>query len=305
VELCHELRRIGFDVPITDKYVGLHIDVVKTLQMDGRLTVDGKVGTRETWPLIDKTASQPVPVRDTTQRAARLSKALATLWDKKRWRMTPGYRGSDLDEWRALEAGKRDFFAIPLAADGSEEPGATCGHAAWLLTSWWLRAMNPVMGLYPTWRTGRGPKGAEFAHRFLPILPCVGEVMGGALHRGLKEYVFKKYRVADLCDLTQPEYDDLMWFYLQWDPGHVVQVVVASPTHGFIDPRTGISARFGAYRFAADGGSTTVGQPWTWKRVTNPDPKEWTAYGIVNLTDDGRPPFGPFKDMPDYELKIL
>jgi hypothetical protein len=314
VAMCHDLRRTGYPVPVVDRYEkgSLLWRTVVAAQVDARCSVDGVAGD-ETRRALSVQPAQPLPEPDTTERGRRYSKLLATLYDDVELRMIPEYRSSDLTAWRALERGEAmdgddgPQFVVPFSYDGSGKPGATCGHAAWFVTSWNFRAINVELGIFPTWRTGRGPCG-EFPKRWLPYLPTEGEQMGGAVHRGLKEHVVAKYRVDDLVDIYRPSTGLSMGtgdlYYLQWDPGHVVTVLVAREGRGFADPRTGLPARLGCYRFAADGSKKTVGQPWTFKRMVNPDPKEWTAWEMEQLGDDGRPTHGPFRDVEDWPLRF-
>lgn len=312
--LCMELRRIGYPLEVVSDYPSRDCDlwcVLTAAQEDARIDVDGQAGT-QTRKAFAAQATQPLPVPDWTTRAARFDGLLDTLYDQRRRRMIPSYRSSDLMAWKRIEAGAvpaSDLaFVVPVACDGSGEHGQTCGHAAWNFTSWSFRAMDPDLGIFPTWRTGRGPDAAPYRNRFLPLLPVSGEMMGGVLHRGLKDYVVAKHRVVDLRDIYDPASgkkigsSDL--YYLQWDPGHVVIVVVARPGRGFIDPRTGLPARLGCYRFAADGSKYSLGQPMSWKRIVGPDAREWTAWEMASLDDDGRPSAGPFRDMPDWPIHL-
>jgi len=314
VTMCHGLRRIGYPAPVIDAYEQGSVlwRLVMAAQMDAGVDVDGVAGEHTRDALMTQ-PQQPQPEPDTTDRGRRYTNALAYLYDDTKMRMIPGYRSSDLSAWRSMESGE-DFgdykgpcFVLPNSCDGADEPGATCGHAAWFLTNWNFRAINPELGIFPTWRTGRGPSG-EFPRRWLPYLPNVGEQMGGKVHRGLAEHVVGKHRVEDLRDIYRPDtgvskgHSDL--YYLQWDPGHVVLVLVARPGRGFNDPRTGLPARLGCYRFAADGSKKTTGQPWTWKRMVNPDPREWWAWEMERLDDDGKPRGGPFRDVPDWPLRF-
>jgi hypothetical protein len=304
-ELIDELRAVGFPLPVGDVFDATVRRVVMAYQADRRLGVDGRVVYRggETWPALVADAKVPLPVLDQTPRAVRLSALPARLWDGPQFRMRPEYRASSTADWYALEKGQRLDFPLPLAADGSGRPGATCGHAAWLLMSWWFRAIAPAAKIFPTFQTGRGPDRG-YAHRMLPLCSMYGEVMSGFKHFGLAELVAAKYRVRDLPDLVRPEYGQHQWYYCQRDSGHVVTVLLVTDEHGLVDPRTGLPARLGAYRFAADGSKATTGQPWTFKRIVGTDPGEWTAWGFVPLDADGQPPFGPFRGQPDYPLVL-
>jgi hypothetical protein len=175
--------------------------------------------------------------------------------------MIPEYRSSSIAAWEGMEKGLDHRFVVPLSSDGSGCHGATCGHAAWLLTSWWMRAMHPERGILPTWRTGRGPT-SSMRNRMLPRCPVEGEMMVGKVHRGLKEYVSSVVKVTNLADLAQPGHVS-QWHLCQRLSGHVICVLRIGPDMGCIDPRTGIPAVPGLYRLAADGSKATTGRPWT------------------------------------------
>ena len=308
VDLHVDLVRVGFGVtsgyPTT--FNALTEACVKAFQLDHRLPVDGIVGP-VTHAYLDAAPTLNLAAPDTTERARRLSRALLTLWDGDRFRMRPEYRSSSVDAWRAMQAGDRREYVVPLACDGSGKHGATCGHAAWILTEWYYRGIGP--GRAPTWRTGRGPGGDPFRSRFLPLLPAAGGFIEESLHRGLSEYAGPSFRVDDLRDiydaspaLAADNPGD--WYYCQRDSGHVVLVIVARPGAGFADPRTGLPARLGAYRLAADGSKRTLGQPWTWKRIEADDVGEWTVWEMQRLRENGRPDGGPCAEHPDLPLVL-
>jgi hypothetical protein len=301
--MTRELRRVGFPLPTSDVYDPALVRVVKAFQMDMRIDVDGLAG-KQTRDALEATKSMNAPQPDRTARAGRLSSMLGYLWDDKRFRMIPGYRSSSIKQWQAMEAGERLDFVVPLACDGSEEHGATCGHAAWLIASWFFSAMLPQEGIYPTWRSGRGPAGSQFSDRWIPYLPVKGRELSGRVHRGIKEYVVYRHRVRDLCDIWDDKIGDGDLYYLQRDSGHVVLALVVRQDRGFIDPRTKLPARTGTYRFAADGSRYTLGQPWTFKRVCGPDKGQWTAWEFEALTDEGKAPYGPLADAPHWPLVL-
>jgi len=300
--LRDNLRRVGFNIEPGDVYDPQAVRCVKTFQQDARLGVDGVVGNKETWPLLLQSASEAPPMgSDDLGRSLRFSKMVTKLWDPEKFRMIPGYWASSIKEWEKVEKGGRGEFVVPRAAISPRYWGATCGHAAWVMTHWWFRAMHPGKGIFPTWRTGRGPdKGMPL--RFTPLAPVDGIMYGTALHRGLEEFVSRKFRLLDICDLARESHGG-HWFYLQWQGGHVVLAVVIDDDFSPIDPRTGILARHGAYRLAADGTKSKMGQPWTWKRITLPDPGYWTCWQMEELDLDGRP-LCLFTDQPDYPLVL-
>lgn len=281
---------------------------VRAYQEDRGLTVDGEVVYRggQTWPMLEaEPTAQTIP--DTSPRAARLSLGLATLYDADAHRMRPEYRQSRCAAWDRMEAGKEHAYVVPLSSDGSGRHGATCGHAAWLLTSWWLRGMHPDRGIFPTWRTGRGPT-RNMPNRFLPLAPVGGVMYGGKPHRGLAEYT--QYPalvyVDDLGDLEGActGMTKCHWYICQRRSGHVITVLRIDDTFGCIDPRTGLPAVPGLYRLAADGGKATIGRPWTWRRVRPGETGHWTCYGMADLPASGEVTWGPLAGAPDLPLVL-
>ena len=276
---------------------------VRAYQEDRRLAVDGVVVHRggKTWPrLAGEPAVEARP--DTSPRAARLSLGLATLFDSERHRMIPEYRQSRIAAWERMEAGKEQAFVVPLSSDGSGRHGATCGHAAWLLTSWWMQGMYPDKGIYPTWRTGRGPT-SSMPHRMLPLCSVEGEVNAGKLCRGLNEYTAPARTIAELAELAQPG-RACQWYLCQRRSGHVICVLRIGPNMGCIDPRTGLPAVPGIYRLAADGSKATLGRPWTWRRVRPAEKGPWTCYGMAHVPESGEIGWGPLAGAPDLPLVL-
>ena len=302
-ELRELMRRAGYPLPDSPLFDAELDRCVRAYQEDRALAVDGAVvhGGGKTWPRL---AGEPaVEVRpDSSPRAARLSEGLATLYDAERRRMIPEYRRSRIAEWEEMEAGREWAFVVPLSSDGSGHHGATCGHAAWLLTSWWMRAMHPERGLFPTWRTGRGPTNS-MPHRMLPLCRVEGEVIAGKVHRGLREYVREMDRVAELADLA-PLYRTCQWYLCQRRSGHVICVLRIGPNMGCIDPRTGLPAVPGLYRLAADGSKSTLGRPWTWRRVRPREKGPWTCYGMAHVPESGEIEWGPLAGSPDLPLVL-
>jgi hypothetical protein len=239
---------------------------------------------------------------DASTRAARLSLGLATLYDAGQHRMIPEYRQSRIAAWERMQAGKVQAFVVPLSSAGSGPHGATCGHAAWLLTSWWMRAMHPGRGIFPTWRTGRGPTSG-MPNRMLPRCSVAGEMIAGRLHRGLKEYVASTHNVTELADLAGPEHV-CQWYFCQRRSGHVICILKIGSDMGCIDPRTGLPAVPGLYRLAADGSKATAGRPWTWRRVRPGETGTWICYGMAGVPESGEIESGPLARAPDLPLVL-
>jgi hypothetical protein len=302
-ELRTLLRRAGYLLPDSSLFDEQLDRCVRAYQEDRGLAVDGVVvhAGGKTWPRL---AAEPaVDVRpDSSPRALRLSRGLATLYDADRGRMVPEYRQSSIAAWERMQAGKELAFMVPRSSAGSRRHGATCGHAAWLLTSWWMRAMHPAKGIYPTWRTGRGPTGG-MPNRMLPRCPVAGEVIAGSLHRGLKEYVASTHKVAELADLARPE-RACQWYFCQRQSGHVICVLKIGPNMGCVDPRTGRPAVPGLYRLAADGSKATTCRPWTWRRVRADETGPWTCYGMADVPESGEIESGPLAGAPDLPLVL-
>jgi len=302
-ELRGLLRRAGYAVPHRALFDEELDRCVRTYQEDRGLAVDGIVvhGGGKTWPRL--AGELALDVRsDSSPRAARLSRGLATLYDSERRRMTPEYRQSRIDAWERMEAGKEQAFVVPLSSDGSGRHGATCGHAAWLLTSWWMRAMYPERDIHPTWRTGRGPT-SSMPNRMLPLCSVNGEVIRGKLHRGLKEYVASVTRASELADIAKHEHS-CQWYLCQRRSGHVITVLRISLNMGCVDPRTGLPAVPGLYRLAADGSRATLGRPWTWRQVRPREKGPWTCYGMVDVPESGEIEWGPLASAPDLPLVL-
>jgi hypothetical protein len=304
-ELRLLMQRVGYHVGhvlYPEIFDGVLCCCVLAYQEDRGLTVDGEVVYMggETWPCL---AAEPEvrTVYDPSSRAARLSRGLDTLYDWTTRRMIPEYRSSSIDAWERMEAGDDHQFVVPLASDSSGRPGATCGHAAWLLTSWWMRAMHPDKGIFPTWRTGRGPTNG-MPLRFLPLAPVEGVTYEGKLHRGLAEYVACKGTVKELADLDGAFAGNPHWYICQKRSGHIVCVLRIDGAFGCIDPRTGLPAVPGPYRLAADGSKSSIGRPWTWRRVRPGETGPWTCYGMADLPPSGEIEWGPLAGAPDLPL---
>jgi hypothetical protein len=302
-ELRGLMRRAGYPLPDTPLF-DVELDhCVRAYQEDRGLAVDGVVVHRggKTWPRL--AVEQVVELRpDQSPRAVRLSLGLACLYDAHNRRMTPQYRRSRIDAWERMEAGKEHAYVVPLSSDGSGRYGATCGHAAWLLTSWWMRGMHPDKGIYPTWRTGRGPT-SSMPNRILPLCSVLGEVIRGKLCRGLKEYTASVRNVSELADLSRPEHV-CQWYLCQRRSGHVICILRIGPNMGCIDPRTGLPAVLGLYRLAADGSKATLGRPWTWRRVRPGEKGPWTCYGMADIPESGEIAWGPLSGAPDLPLVL-
>jgi hypothetical protein len=302
-ELRGLMRRAGYTLPDITLFDAELDRCVRAYQEDRGLAVDGVVVHRggKTWPRL--AAESAVDVRpDSSLRAVRLSRGLACLYDAGRHRMTPEYRQSRIAAWEHMEAGKEQAFIVPLSCDGSGRHGATCGHAAWLLTSWWMRALHPDKGIYLTWRTGRGPT-RTMPNRMLPLCSVEGEVIAGKLCRGLKEYVASASTVKELADLLRPGHG-CQWYLCQRRSGHVICVLRVGPNMGCIDPRTGLPAVPGLYRLAADGSKATLGRPWTWRRVRQREKGPWTCYGLADVPESGEIEGGPLAGAPDLPLVL-
>jgi hypothetical protein len=302
-ELRRLMQRAGYLVPDADLFDAELDRCVRAYQEDRGLAVDGVVVHRggKSWPRL---AAEPtLEVRpDTSPRAARLSRGLATLYDPERRRMVPEYRSSSIAAWEGMEKGQDHRFVVPLSSDGSGRHGATCGHAAWLLTSWWMRAMHPERGGFPTWRTGRGPT-KSMAARFLPLAPVEGVTYGGKLHRGLSDYVSAHVRVAEVAMLADGRCID-GWYVCQKASGHIICVLRIGPDFGCVAPRTGLTAVPGLYRLAADGSKATIGRPWTWRRVRLGETGPWTCYYMTRLPGSSEIESGPLAGAPDPPLVL-
>ena len=302
-ELRGLMRRAGFSLPNTSQFDAELDRCVRAYQEDRRLVVDGVVVHRggKTWPRL--AGEQVVELRpDPSPRAERLSRGLACLYNADGHRMVPEYRRSRIAAWERMEAGMEPAYVVPLSCDGSGRHGATCGHAAWLLTSWWMRGMHRDKGIHPTWRTGRGPT-SSMPNRMLPLCSVHGEVIRGKLCRGLKEYVASVAKVTELSSLAGPWHVS-QWYLCQRRSGHVICVLRIDQNMRCIDPRTGLSAVPGLYRLAADGSRATLGRPWTWRRVRPGEKGPWTCYGMADIPESGEVEWGPLAGAPDLPLVL-
>ena len=164
--------------------------------------------------------------------------------------------------------------------------------------------MHPERGIFPTWRTGRGPT-SSMPLRFLPLAPVEGVRYGGALHRGLAEYVATTVSRFDLHALYQGDVTDWphWWLCQKWS-GHVILAICVTSTFGCTDPRTGLPAVPGLYRLAADGSKATTGKPWTWRRVRPGETGPWSCWGMCDLPDSGEVTWGPLAGSPDLALVL-
>jgi len=302
-ELRELMRRAGYSLPDTTLFDAELDRCVRAYQGDRGLAVDGMVvhGGGKTWPRLAGEPSVEVSP-DPSLRAARLSRGLACLYDTDRHRMNPEYRRSRIDAWERMESGEEEAYVVPRSCDGSGRHGATCGHAAWLLTSWWMRAMHPEKGLYPTWRTGRGPT-SSMPNRILPLCSVEGEMIRGKLCRGLKEYTTSARTVVELADLARPRHGS-QWYLCQRRSGHVICVLQIGPNMGCIDPRTGLPAAPGLYRLAADGSKATLGRSWTWRRLRPGEKGPWTCYGMADVPESGEIEWGPLAGAPNLPLVL-
>ena len=279
------LRRVGFDIGCSwlSQYVlNAPLErVVRTFQMDAGLVVDGIVGPK-TWGALLAAETGPLP--DCTGDTADWDRDMPGLFTGVE--MIPQYGGSDIDAWARMEYGSERDYIVPLPSDGSGHHGATCGHAAWLLTSWWAGVHRPEAGEPITWRTGRGPT-KSMPLRFLPLASLAGVMYGGKIHRGCSELMTGRERVKDLRDVRHMA-PGWTWNICQRDSGHVVCTVQVDTSWCPVDPRTGLPMRHGMYRLAADGSKATTGRPWTFRRMgTKAEIGPWTCYGIGRLDDRG------------------
>lgn len=257
-------------------YDGALADVVTAYQMDAGLVPDAIVGPK-TWASLMAAPAESWPVLAGNTTA--WDRDMPELWQWVKHRMIPEYRQSQTGPWERMEAGTVADYVIPKSSDGSGRWGATCGHAAWLLTSWWCDAHRPDLGRPITWRTGRGPT-SSMPDRCVWRAPLAGVEYGGSLHRGVKEYVRTKVYVDDLRDLSGIA-PDAHWYVCQRDSGHVICVVRVDADWCPTDPRTGLPMRHGVYRLAADGSAATRGKPWTLRRMgAVKESGPWTCYGV-------------------------
>jgi len=140
-------------------------------------------------------------------------------------------------------------------------------------------------------------------NRMLPLCSVEGEVIAGKLCRGLKEYTAPAHTVAELADLAWGGCLS-QWYICQKRSGHVICVLRIFPQMGCIDPRTGLPAVPGLYRLAADGSRSTIGRPWTWRRVRPGEMGPWTCHGMSNVPASGVIDWGPLAGAPDLPLVL-
>jgi hypothetical protein len=285
--LREALRRVGFPLSAAwrDSFDASLECVVVAYQYDAGLVPDGIVGPKTWASLQAATREDPTDHHGDT---GDWDRDMPGLW--RLGRMAPEYRQSRIAAWVTMEREddpEKDYI-IPFASGVPGCHGATCGHAAWLLSSWWAGAHRPERGEPITWRTGRGPT-STMPDRCVWRAPLAGVEYGGALHRGLRDLVLEQAVAGDLRTLNE-EAPLHPWWVCQKQSGHIVCVVRSIPGVWVpTDPRTGLSMRAGAYRLAADGSKATTGQPWTFRRMGVLQEKgPWTCYAIGRLPPDER-----------------
>jgi len=313
------LSRCGYWLPGTgdpEWYSGYMVQTVESYQMDSGLTVDGIVGPK-TWAKLETERQQSCGEEPITLRDARLSDALWQLWTCDRGQ---GFRyGAWLSKaiGEAMQSGKRLAYIVPKVVRTDpkmHEPvhGWTCGHWAWLFVSFWLGACKPEVGIYPTYRTGRNG-------RYIWTLPVVGKWLdrygrnkgfgkkGTALHRGYSDYLagtlkaIAGHGLSSLYDVAMPS-----GFALIEYPSHVATAIWVSTALRIADPRTGLPARPGWYRVAADGSSNPRMEKFTFRRIREDEAggPRYTAAFFDDPGPDGVMTTGPLAGGVAYPMEV-
>lgn len=267
----NKLVRLGYDlgpkvVRDEELYTPQLEVVTRRFQFDHKLGVDGKVGTIETWPTLDKALGVVCPeieednlYRDDNTNG--VEKRLQSLINASRHIY---YGGAHVGVWKEEQRGETDAYMIPdcykvepgsPASKDIDPHGMTCGHWAWRVLSYYLCAYFPEKDIYPTWRTGR-------SCRWVWTLPVKGKIIKGSVHRGHKEYC-KRVRWW--------RYSALSGLYKLWDKLGTINVIEYGSHCGIIlkvekndrlrDPRYTNDAvktedcylRPGLYDFSANG----------------------------------------------------
>ncbi|MFA6111606.1 MAG: hypothetical protein WDA75_22835, partial [Candidatus Latescibacterota bacterium] len=202
----------------------------------------------------------------------------------------PGVQRYTDDRW-AVALGWSGASA-PVAGAKLKKPwthGWVCSTCTGIVLGYWLNANEEY-----TWRTGRSQ---TFQLRY----PCAGKLYKGSTHVGYQEYVcpvvgggFVKldgHRIYGSID-------DLAHVNVLEFPSHIVLLVKVDPWFKVIDPRTGLAARAGVYRFGADGwrdkkGTVTyyAAKRTTWRRLSlDAQLGRGRIFGVAELRDDGTTP---------------
>jgi hypothetical protein len=346
--LVDKLRRVGFLLSPSDEYSDQVAHVVGAFQDDYRLTVDRAAG-RNTVGELDAILSgratdldcPPQPFRNAASgREMRLSAALS-LAKKADNGQGLRYGGVSVDVWQKMQAGELEDFYFPfvhnlhpqiMAEIESAPHGATCGHFAWLVLSWYYNQLNPGDQIFPTWRTGRkgawiwkfpvagrwlrkfaASKRADGSDRFRMEIKATKEHPKSRLHRGLADYLervhgWRRQRMsAEYANLDRLGYVNL----IEW--GHHVGILIkVDANHQLTDPRTGAPARPGLYRFAADGRYPKVdgvkkysGGVITFRRVSSKEPKtQYRLFAGAELDDFGTMTTGPLAGVQPRRLLV-
>lgn len=258
VELADRLQRVGF-YPHGEAQLW---QCVRAFQADCKLVVDGIVGPK-TQAALDAEPDRPRPYGPWCVRDKRLSDALHLLWTADGQGFRYG-KVASVKAWQAMQDGKRTAYVVPRVTVTDNRPlahGCTCGHWGWLFASFWLGGMKPERGITPTWRTGRNG-------RWIWTVPVEGAMRNGAKARGYADYcAVAVNRPADrglsaLYEFTYPAHFALIEF-----PSHVATAIRVDDTLHIMDPRTGLPARHGWYRVAADGDSDAAMEKFTFRRI--------------------------------------
>jgi hypothetical protein len=316
--LAGELREVGFPVPDTEDYAVIR-DSVRAFQEDQLLWVDGIAGRQTFRELkrlktlaVSNVERPPLPFRKSrTPVEMRMNAALelAKFADGQGLR----YGGVEIEPWIEMEAGLREEFVFPpvgriipdVAAGLLAEPhGATCGHFAWLVLSWWFNQMHS--DIRPTWRTGRRGK-------WIWSLPVDGKRISGRLHRGLAEYLARvhgwRYQRMGREYLN---YDALGQVNLiEWG-SHVGLLLKVDDSFQLTDPRTLRPARYGLYRLSADGWYPKFngkrhysGGAVTFRRLSAKEPRrQYRLFAGTDLNTFGTADSGPLAGFAPRQLTV-
>jgi hypothetical protein len=266
------LRKAGFPVKPTGPFDEALGNVVEALQEDERLLPDRTVG-KMTWGLLIEYPMSPMPIQPETisHNVARLN----TLLNPEVWSQC-GYYSSTMDDSEKPYYGLRKAGAAQRALAATlgykAQYGLSCGHFGDFLVKLYLGQDDPK-----TRRTGMNLSCFR-TYRDCPPLPrasnCGAGLFGPQVRsfevpekkpwtttvRGLYGAGLERLGKLDPTRLTLVE-----------EASHVICYVPVEQWSGIKDPRTGLLARLGGYRVAADGGSSKAGKPWTFRRWRSSD----------------------------------
>jgi len=266
------LRRAGFPIEPVGPFDEALGNVVGALQEDAGLIADRVVG-RQTWQLLLDTAETPTPLEAEliSPNVARLN----TLFDPEVWSQC-GYYSSTMDDserpYYGLAKAGAAQRALAATLGYKAQYGLSCGHFGDFLVKLYMGLDDPR-----TRRTGMNLSCFR-TYRDCPPLPRASNCGAGLFGPKVKSFVVPEKRpwtttVRGLygAGLERLGKLDTARLTLVEEASHVICYIPVAQDSGIKDPRTGLLARLGGYRVAADGGASKAGKPWTFRMWRSSD----------------------------------